>query len=65
MENSGIQARRWLDLPGAAVYCSLPVKTLRRAITDGELPFSKPGRKQILDAKDLDAWLMSLKHRLN
>jgi excisionase family DNA binding protein len=58
-----IHPNRWLDLPKAAVYCSLAVKTLRRAIATGDLAFSKPGRKQIVDRKDLDAWLLGLKTR--
>jgi excisionase family DNA binding protein len=58
-------SHRWFDLPGASLYASLPVKTLRAAISRGELPFSRPGKKMLVDKKDVDAWLMSLKVRLN
>jgi len=64
MESIEMSSNRWLDLPGAAAYCALPVKTLRRAIASGDIPFAKPGRKQILDRRDLDSWLMGLKHRM-
>jgi hypothetical protein len=55
---------RWMDLPRASEYASLPVKSLRRAISLGDLPFSKPSRKIIVDAKDIDAWLMREKRRI-
>ncbi len=59
METVGIDlsTRRWMDLANAAVYADLPTKCLRRAIANGDLAFSKPGRK--------DNWLLGMKHRLN
>jgi len=65
MEAAQIENRRWMDLATAANYTNLPVKALRRAISNGDLPFSRPGRKQIVDKKDLDTWLTGLKIRLN
>ena len=55
---------RWMDLVKASNYASLPVKTLRRAINQGALAFSKPSRKIVLDVRDLDAWLMGEKRRI-
>lgn len=51
--------RRWFDLPGAAEYASVPVKTIRRAISDGKIPRARVGRKFVMDRRDLDSWLLS------
>jgi len=65
MEAATESIQRWMDLPKAAAYASVPVKCIRRAISSGDLPFSRPGKKQIVDRKDLDNWLLSLKVRFN
>ena len=64
MEISGIPARRWLDLAHASEYADLPIKTLRRAIASGLVPVARPGRKQIVDVRDIDFWLTSEKRRI-
>lgn len=64
MEMNVDGGRRWLDLPHAAEYACLATKTIRRAISEGSLPFSKPGRKILVDRRDVDSWLLSLKHRV-
>ena len=64
MESTQMNARRWFDLVHAAQYADLPVKCLRSAISRGLLPVARPGRKQVIDIRDLDFWLVSEKKRI-
>lgn len=55
----------FFDLNGAHLYlgCSLSVRTLRRLIAVGELPYYRRGRGKIMLKKaDLDAFLSQHRH---
>jgi hypothetical protein len=49
----------WLDLKGAAEYCSLSVRTLRRYIGDAHHPFPCRivGGKWLTNSALLDEWI--------
>ena len=48
------------DLRGAAETTGLSVKTIQAAIAQGDLVANYVGRKPILRAVELDAWVASL-----
>jgi excisionase family DNA binding protein len=55
---------RLLDIANAAKYLSVSVRTIRRMIADGELPFIQRHAARspyLLDTKDLDRWIESSK----
>jgi len=47
----------------AAQTCGLPGKTIDEAIRSGELPATKSGRRLIILAEDIQAWLRRCKDR--
>ncbi len=51
----------WLDLKGAAEYCALSVRTLRRYLGDPHhpLPVRLVGGKWLSHPGDLDRWIQS------
>ena len=53
-------SQRWLPIDGAAEYCGLSEKSIRRALAKGELTPSKAVRgKLIFDRRQLDAWMLA------
>jgi len=48
---------RYLTLAEAAVYCSLSEKTLRRAISRGDIAHYRPCRSVLVSVADLEAYL--------
>jgi hypothetical protein len=55
--------KRFLTLPEAAFYTGQAESTVKRAVYDGHLPVIQRGErsKWILDALDLDSWLLKFK----
>ena len=51
--------RIWFNLDEAAPLYGLKSPTLRRAIRDGKLPYSKPGRAYLVKLAAVNAWLES------
>lgn len=47
----------WHSLVSGSEYTQLSVKTLRRAISRGDLPASKVGQLIRIAESDLDAWI--------
>jgi excisionase family DNA binding protein len=52
---------RLYRLPDAARYLSTSVWEIRKRIREGELPKIKIGKRFLLDRRDLDAYIESLK----
>jgi excisionase family DNA binding protein len=55
---------RLLDIENAAKYLSVSTRTIRRMIADSELPFIQRHAARspyLLDLRDLDRWIESLK----
>ena len=51
---------RWLDVEGAAAYCSLSTKSIRRLVSSGKLTPRRPVRgKILLDRQEIDAVVAS------
>lgn len=50
----------FLSIADAARECSLDPTTIRKAIYARELPANKVGRKILVDADDLRAWVKSM-----
>jgi excisionase family DNA binding protein len=57
------QARRWLDVRAAADYVGSTVSFIRGLIWDGTLPYTRAGKKFIIDVCDLDAYMVREKQR--
>ncbi|MCI0622305.1 MAG: helix-turn-helix domain-containing protein [Acidobacteria bacterium] len=55
--------KRLYELPEAAAYLACSVVTMRRLIWKGALPAVRFNRRLYLDAKDLDAFVETNKHR--
>jgi excisionase family DNA binding protein len=53
---------RGITIQEAAAYLSTTVPAIRRLISTRELPFTKLGKRFILDRQDLDKWLEKKKH---
>lgn len=55
--------KRFMALPQAAYYTGQAESSIKRAVYDGELPVIQRGErsKWILDAYDLDAWMLTAK----
>jgi excisionase family DNA binding protein len=56
-----VEARRWFNLPAAAEYLGVGVRTIRELIWRGQLRRSKIGRRFIVDRLDMDALALELK----
>jgi excisionase family DNA binding protein len=54
--------RRWFDLPHAADYMCVNVRTIRELIWCGALKYSRIGKRFIIDRADLDALAERRKH---
>jgi excisionase family DNA binding protein len=57
------QARRWLDVRAAAEYVGSTVSFIRGLIWDGAVPYTRAGKKFIIDVRDLDAYMVREKQR--
>lgn len=55
-----VEARLAYTVPQAADQLGISVDTVRKAIRTGELKAKLVGRKQIIRAADLGAWLSGL-----
>ncbi len=56
--------KRRLRTPEAATYCGSTKSTLEKLrVTGGGPTFIKMGRTVVYDTEDLDAWLVSRRHR--
>src|SRR6266478_570055 len=53
---------RGITIQEAAAYLSTTVPAIRRLISTCELPFTKLGKRFIIDRQDLDKWLEKKKH---
>jgi len=51
--------RKFFNLEEAAPLVGLKPPTLRRAIRQGRLPYSKPGRAYLVRQADVELWLES------
>ena len=58
-----VNNKRLLTLPQAAAFLSTTVWSIRSLIWDGKLPFVRLGRRFLLDVRDLDELVDSLKER--
>ena len=58
-----VSEKRLLTLPQAAGFLSTTVWALRGLIWDGKLPYVRLGRRFLLDVRDLDELVDSLKER--
>ena len=56
-------SKRWLSPAQAAEYVGTTERAIRSAIDDGALPFSPIGKRFVLDARALDAWVEGLQKR--
>jgi excisionase family DNA binding protein len=57
------QSRRWLDVKQAADHCGATVSFVRGLIWDGAIPYVRAGKKFVIDAADLDAWMERAKEK--
>lgn len=57
------ESRRWLDVRAAAEYLGVTVSFVRGLIWDGAIPYVKAGKKFVVDARDLDAFMIREKQR--
>lgn len=55
--------KRWYDVQEAAAYLSVAPFTIRNAVWDGLLAYSRLGKKFIFDRADLDRLAESRKQR--
>ncbi|MEQ8847571.1 helix-turn-helix domain-containing protein [Botrimarina sp.] len=55
--------RRYLSYREASLYTGYSVRTLTRAIGDGELDCVEHGARRTIDRFDIDAWLAGKKSR--
>lgn len=60
---SETDARRWLDVRAAADYVGSTVSFIRGLIWDGAIPYVKAGKRFVIDARDLDAYMTREKQR--
>ena len=51
---------RWLTIKDAATYSSFSERTIRRAISNGELKSTKVRAKYLFRTKWLDRWILNL-----
>lgn len=50
-------SKKYIDLKEAAEYAKIPVSTLRRKISDGELPGYKPAKHVLVEIGELDLFI--------
>jgi excisionase family DNA binding protein len=55
---------RGVTVQEAAAYLSTTVSAIRRLIFKSELPFTKLGKRFIIDRQDLDKWIEEKTHRM-
>ena len=53
---------RGVTVREAAAYLSATVPAIRRLISKSELPYTKLGKRFIIDREDLDKWIERKKH---
>lgn len=53
--------RRWLTLDEAFEMSNVTIKSLRKAIGNGTLPAYKPGKRVLIDVKDLESFIKRAK----
>jgi len=53
---------RGVTVKEAAAYLSATVPAIRRLISKNELPYTKLGKRFIIDREDLDRWIEGKKH---
>lgn len=55
------EARRWMRYPDAIRYSGLSLSKLQRLVVTGKMPHVREGRIVIIEKKDLDDVLASMK----
>lgn len=53
--------KRYANIKEAAVYTSLPIKTLYEWASTGRIPSIKLNRRVLFDLEDIDSFMSSLK----
>jgi excisionase family DNA binding protein len=52
---------KYMTIEEASEYSRVPVSSLRKKISDGDLPAFKPGKSLLIDIKDLEMFIRKAK----
>jgi excisionase family DNA binding protein len=63
MPETFAEPRGWLTVREAATHLRVTTNFIRNLLWDGQVPFTRAGRRFIVDSRDLDHWAETNKER--